>query len=141
MKLTAIKTARFIGARDVDIALSSPVTLICGPNRSGKSSLAEAVRMALTGESVRVSLKKYYVRLVTEGQTVGYAVVEHDGQQSAILAAQHPASRRILAPSASTASAQRRANTRCRKAAAKASRLTGKSVEVETVTTGEAAQK
>jgi hypothetical protein len=40
--------------------------------------------MALTGESVRVSLKKEYGRLITEGQTVGYAVVEHDGQQSAI---------------------------------------------------------
>ena len=40
--------------------------------------------MALTGESVRVSLKKDYGRLIAEGQTVGYAVVEHDGQQSAI---------------------------------------------------------
>jgi recombinational DNA repair ATPase RecF len=84
MKITAIKTANFLGARNVDVRLGSPVTLICGRNHSGKSSLAEAVRMALTGESVRVSLKKEYGRMLTEGQTVGYVVVDHDGHQSAI---------------------------------------------------------
>ncbi|MER2626625.1 MAG: AAA family ATPase, partial [Accumulibacter sp.] len=84
MKITAIKTANFLGARNVDVRLGSPVTLICGRNHSGKSSLAEAVRMALTGESVRVSLKKDYRKLVTDGAEVGYCVVEHDGQQSAI---------------------------------------------------------
>ncbi|MBK8117572.1 MAG: AAA family ATPase, partial [Candidatus Accumulibacter sp.] len=84
MKITAIKTSNFLGARDVDVKLAKPICLFAGKNFSGKSSLQEAVRMALTGESVRVSLKKEYGRLITEGQTVGYAVVEHDGQQSAI---------------------------------------------------------
>lgn len=84
MKITSIKTANFLGARAVDLELRAPVTIICGKNYSGKSSIAESVRMALTGESVRVSIKKDYGRLITEGQTVGYAVVEHDGEQSAI---------------------------------------------------------
>ena len=84
MKITTIKTANFLGARNVDVRLGSPVTLICGRNHSGKSSLAEAVRMALAGESVRVSLKKDYRKLVTDGAEVGFCVVEHDGQQSAI---------------------------------------------------------
>ncbi|MBK8117471.1 MAG: AAA family ATPase [Candidatus Accumulibacter sp.] len=84
MKITAIKTQNFIGARDVDVKLAKPICLFAGKNASGKSSLQEAVRMALTGESVRVSLKKEYGRMLTEGQTVGYAVVDHDGQQSAI---------------------------------------------------------
>jgi hypothetical protein len=84
MKITAIKTSNFLGARDVDVKLAKPICLFAGKNASGKSSLQEAVRMALTGESVRVSLKKDYGRLIAEGQTVGYAVVEHDGQQSAI---------------------------------------------------------
>ena len=56
MKITAIKTQNFIGARDVDVKLSKPICLFAGKNASGKSSLQEAVRMALTGESVRVSL-------------------------------------------------------------------------------------
>ena len=84
MKITAIKTANFVGARDVDVTLTRPVMLFCGPNGAGKSSLAEAVRMALTGEPSRVSLKKNYKQLVSDSADVGYAVVEHDGGQSAI---------------------------------------------------------
>lgn len=84
MKITAIKTANFLGARDVDVKLAKPICLVAGKNFSGKSSLQEAVRHALTGESVRVSLKKDYRKLVTDGAEVGFCVVEHDGQQSAI---------------------------------------------------------
>lgn len=62
MKITAIKTQNFIGARDVDVKLAKPICLFAGKNFSGKSSLQEAVRMALTGESVRVSLKKEYAQ-------------------------------------------------------------------------------
>lgn len=84
MKITAIKTANFLGARNVDVKITKPICLFAGKNFSGKSSLQEAVRMALTGESVRVSLKKEYRSLITYGADVGYAVVEHDGGQSAI---------------------------------------------------------
>lgn len=84
MKIAAIKTSNFIGARNVDVKLGKPICLFAGKNFSGKSSLQEAVRMALTGESVRVSLKKDYRKLVTDGADVGFCVVEHDGQQSAI---------------------------------------------------------
>ena len=84
MKITAIQTKSFLGARDVDLKLTKPVCLVVGPNGSGKSSLHEAVRQALTGESVRVHLKKDYQKLVTDGAEVGYAVVDHDGERSAI---------------------------------------------------------
>ncbi len=84
MKITDIKTSNVIGARSVDIKIDRPIILFCGKNHSGKSSLVEAVKMALTGETVRVSLKKDYPQLITAGQTVGYAVVDHDGNQSAI---------------------------------------------------------
>lgn len=84
MKITGIKIENFIGAVNVDIRLNRPVALICGRNHSGKSSVSEAVRMAMTGESVRVSLKKDYLRMVTAGKTVGYAVVDSDSGRSAI---------------------------------------------------------
>jgi len=84
MKITAIKTANFLGARNVDVKITKPICLFAGKNFSGKSSLQEAVRMALTGESVRVRLKKDYRNLVTDGAEVGFCVVEHDGGQSAI---------------------------------------------------------
>jgi DNA-binding transcriptional MerR regulator len=84
MRVSAITAKNFIGARDVDLKLSRPVLLVCGKNHSGKSSVAQAVRMALTGEPSRVFLKKEYKQLVSDDSEVGYAVVENDGGQSAI---------------------------------------------------------
>ncbi|MGB4967076.1 MAG: AAA family ATPase [Candidatus Saccharimonadales bacterium] len=84
MRISAITAKNFIGAVDVDLKLSRPVLLICGKNHSGKSSISQAVRMALTGEPSRVVLKKEYKLLVSDNAEVGYAVVEHDGGQSAI---------------------------------------------------------
>ncbi|MFX8285680.1 ATP-binding protein, partial [Acinetobacter baumannii] len=60
MKITDIKTHEFLGASNIDVRLHTPITLFCGGNGAGKSSLQEAIRRALTGESVRVSLKKEY---------------------------------------------------------------------------------
>ncbi|OQA34017.1 MAG: chromosome segregation protein [Betaproteobacteria bacterium ADurb.Bin341] len=86
MKLIAIQTGNFLGARAVDVTLTKPITLFAGKNYSGKSSLQEAVRMALTGESVRVGLKKDYGALVTEGQESGFVEVSTtDGAYSVVL--------------------------------------------------------
>lgn len=87
MKITAIQTSHFLGARAVDVKLTQPVALFAGHNGAGKSSLQEAVRMALTGESVRVGLKKDYGALVTEGQESGFVEVhtENDGHYSMVL--------------------------------------------------------
>ncbi|MBU9382069.1 AAA family ATPase [Burkholderia gladioli] len=76
MKLTGIYVQNVLGLRSADIRLARPVALFAGPNGSGKSSLQEAVRMALTGDTVRVSLKKEYSRLVTEGADSGQILVE-----------------------------------------------------------------
>lgn len=85
MKLTSIQTSNFLGARAVDVKLTKPVTLFAGKNYAGKSSVQEAVRMALTGESVRVSLKKDYAALITEGQDAAYVTVEWDGGEASIV--------------------------------------------------------
>lgn len=75
MKITKLVAKNFLGARDVDVRLTKPIVLFAGANGAGKSSLQEAVRMALTGESVRVGLKKDYGALVTEGQESGFVEV------------------------------------------------------------------
>ena len=86
MKITAIQTSNVLGARAVDVQLSKPVTLFAGKNGAGKSSLQEAIRMAMTGESVRVGLKKDYGALVTEGQESGFVEVETaDASYSVVL--------------------------------------------------------
>lgn len=76
MKIQSITTSNFLGARAVELQLTKPVALIAGKNGAGKSSIQEAVRMALTGETVRVDLKKDYAALITEGQESGFAEVE-----------------------------------------------------------------
>lgn len=75
MKIQSITTSNFLGARAVDLRLTKPVALIAGKNGAGKSSIQEAVRMALTGEPVRVSLKKDYAELISEGQESGFVEV------------------------------------------------------------------
>lgn len=84
MKITAIQTSNFLGAHAVDVKLTKPVALFAGRNFAGKSSIQEAVRMALTGESVRVGLKKDYKQLISEGAEVGFAVVDYDDNRAAI---------------------------------------------------------
>lgn len=75
MKLSNITTSNFLGASAVELHLTKTVALIAGKNGAGKSSIQEAVRMALTGESVRVDLKKDYGALISEGQESGFAEV------------------------------------------------------------------
>ena len=85
MRLTNIQIENFLGARTVDVALSRRVTLFAGKNGAGKSSLMEAVRMALTGEPVRVELKKEYGALITEGTQDGFACVGIEGADDAVI--------------------------------------------------------
>lgn len=88
MKITTIQTSNFLGARAVDVKLDKPVALFAGRNGAGKSSLQEAVRMALTGETVRVGLKKDFGALVSEGQESGFVEVHaEDSLYSAVLPA------------------------------------------------------
>ncbi len=86
MKLTSLSVQNFLGARAVEVQLTKPVTLFVGKNGAGKSSLQEAIRMALTGETVRVDLKKDYGALVTDGQETGFVeVATADAEYSVVL--------------------------------------------------------
>lgn len=80
MKVTRIQADNFIGLQTVDVMLNTPVALFAGRNGSGKSSLQEAVRMAITQDTVReISTKKAFAALVHEGAKAGGAVVTIDG--------------------------------------------------------------
>lgn len=87
MKLTHLKITHYLGARSIDAALAHPVILFAGRNGAGKSSIVEAVRHAITGDSTRVTLKKDYGQLITEGQEVGSVEVQDtlDGSFSVVL--------------------------------------------------------
>src|SRR3546814_2324568 len=57
---------------------------LAGGNGAGKSSALECVRMALGENPLRVSLKKEYAALVTEGAKNGRINVVVDGETSGI---------------------------------------------------------
>ena len=106
MKLTHITAQNYLGARAVDLPVTAPVLLVAGKNGAGKSSVQEAVRHALAGDAARVSLKKEFRTLITEGADAGFATVTSDaGECSIVLPSgkgvhqDHPALPFVLDPS------------------------------------------
>lgn len=81
MKLTHIEAQNILGIVAASVAISTPVTLFAGPNGQGKTSIAEAVRMALGGdiEARGVHLKKDLQALVHESAKSGSVEVTLDG--------------------------------------------------------------
>ena len=67
MKIKAISVTNFLKLRDLDVQLNTPITLFCGSNEAGKSSLQEAIRFGLLGETARVSRKSDYGLMVRDG--------------------------------------------------------------------------
>lgn len=84
MKLAGIHIENFLGVRAVNVSLHKRVNLFAGRNGAGKSSIQEAVRMALTAEPVRVELKKEYGALVADGAEHGFADVALEDGHAAI---------------------------------------------------------
>lgn len=78
MKLTHLSIDNVLGINHIDLALETPVTIIAGSNGSGKSSIQNAIRLAMTGEPSRIALKKDFKQLVHEGQKKGSISITSD---------------------------------------------------------------
>ncbi|MFG7180716.1 AAA family ATPase [Burkholderia pseudomallei] len=80
MKITRLDVHNFCGVRRVSVDVHEPLVVIGGANGSGKSSLAEAIRIALTGDGARVVKSSEFAKLVTDGSkgSMVYVRVEHD---------------------------------------------------------------
>jgi recombinational DNA repair ATPase RecF len=82
MKLERLTIHNFLRLAELDVDLSThPVHLFCGPNEAGKSTVAEAIRFAVLGDSPRVALKKNYERLVHSGAKKGSVSLMFGGAQ------------------------------------------------------------
>ncbi|BBH12878.1 AAA family ATPase [Chromobacterium haemolyticum] len=85
MKISSIIVKNFQGLRHAALTFSSRIALIAGDNGAGKSSLREAIAMALSGQASRVNKKKDFTQLLREGQKSGEVQVEFsDGQAAAL---------------------------------------------------------
>lgn len=79
MKINSVSIDNFlqISALDLSMSDSTPVHLIAGLNESGKSSIHEAIRFAILGETERVHLKRDYERMIRDGAKTGSVRVEY----------------------------------------------------------------
>lgn len=72
MQLTKLSIDSFLHILTMDLVLDKfPVHLIVGHNECGKSSVHEAIRFCMLGETARVSLKKDYGKMVRLGSKTG----------------------------------------------------------------------
>ncbi|WP_423396065.1 AAA family ATPase [Burkholderia sp. LMG 21824] len=80
MKVTRLAVRNFCGAFRIDVEPKEPVAIICGSNGAGKSSVAEALRIAFHGDGARVIKSSDWPMLVSEGtrEAVIALHVEHD---------------------------------------------------------------
>jgi DNA repair exonuclease SbcCD ATPase subunit len=85
MKLTHLQIGNFMGVREIDVPLSRPITLFAGRNGAGKSSVMEAVQMALIGETARVPLRKSFALIVNDGKDSGYSTLAWEGGEASIV--------------------------------------------------------
>lgn len=113
MKINSLKISNYCGIRHLDTPISSPVLLVAGPNGSGKSSLQDAIRLVLTAQLGRVSLKKDAAALIREGAESAECAITADGQPHRVTIArtgkisdsmagtqEHPALPYVLTPRA-----------------------------------------
>ena len=87
MRIEKISSHGTVAVKEVEIKVTTPITLICGSNRAGKTSLRDGIFQAFTGENPKVQLKKNYKHLINDadGNSVGYTYVEFDdGKKAAI---------------------------------------------------------
>lgn len=75
MRITKIEVSNVAGLARADINLATPVLLVAGANMAGKSSLKDAISMAMTGVPARVSKKKDLDQMVHDGAKKGRATI------------------------------------------------------------------
>lgn len=75
MRITRIEVSNVAGIARAEINLHTGALLVAGGNMAGKSSLRDAISMALTGQPARVSKKKDLAQMVHDGAKKGRATV------------------------------------------------------------------
>lgn len=79
MHIQKIEVSNVLGLSRADIVCSQPVMIIAGNNEAGKSTIADAVSMAILGTPRRVKLKKELGQLLHDGAEKGRVTIIADG--------------------------------------------------------------
>lgn len=78
MKIHHLHVENFLGLRALEANLAKPVNLFAGRNGAGKSSLRDAIALAMTADLGRVSLKKEAGQLITDDAGAACVAVQTD---------------------------------------------------------------
>lgn len=78
MRIASLYVTNFLGIQHAEVSLRAPVALFAGQNAAGKSSLRDAVALALTADLGRVGLKKDAPALIREGTDLAVCEVKDD---------------------------------------------------------------
>lgn len=85
MQITKITINNYQGIRRFDAKLTKPVLLVAGSNAAGKSSLQDAIRLALNADMGRVNLKKDAPALIRDGADMAsVSIVSADGDEYSV---------------------------------------------------------
>jgi len=68
MKINSIRIKNFLRIRSFQTDLDLPITIVCGDNESGKTSIQDAVKLALLGETPRIHRKTDYGQYVIDNE-------------------------------------------------------------------------
>lgn len=79
MRITKIEASNVLGLARADLNITTPVFIVAGPNEAGKSTLSDAISMAMTGTPRRVKLKKELGQLLHDGGEKGRVTIFGEG--------------------------------------------------------------
>lgn len=87
MRISHITLSHFLNHRTLNVPVQpdTRVLFVCGENGAGKSGVAQAIKLALTGTPVRgLQYKNQLSELITQGEKDGLAAVTvlHDGKET-----------------------------------------------------------
>lgn len=82
MRITKIEASNVLGLARADLNITTPVFIVAGPNEAGKSTLSDAISMAMTGLPRRVKLKKELGQLLHDGGEKGRVTIYGDGGET-----------------------------------------------------------
>lgn len=85
MRLESLYIQNLLGIVSADLQLDTPVTVLAGANGAGKSSLRDAIALALTADLGRVHQKKDAPQLIHDGaESAVVELIDSDGDSYAV---------------------------------------------------------
>lgn len=71
MRIERISVDNFLRLGHIDLSFDAPVTLLCGHNEAGKTSIRDAIQFAMDGNCARIELKRDRKHLIRDGAKKG----------------------------------------------------------------------